>query len=140
MKSDNTVRAELTDEQMRERCAVAMGWKHLGAVGVQLTPKELDHASPRDVDKVYPGQRWCLSGANDWWETPAGHVICGPCQGIPDPLARQEDCWQLADRFPLLASSVFSAVAIARHDGETDPRMIDAARLLVECVAKGRRT
>lgn len=54
------------------------------------------------------------------------------------PITRPEQAWALANRFPLIASGVFSAVAIARHDGETDPRLVDAARLLVECVAKRR--
>lgn len=56
-----------------------------------------------------------------------------------DPIHIDAQKWALADRFPLVASGVLSAVAIARHDGETDPRMVDAGRLLVECIAKGRR-
>jgi hypothetical protein len=130
---------ELTDEQMRVRCAEALGWKHLGPVGVELTVEELKALGPSAVDAKYPGKLWCLSGGNDWWLHSNGRDhVCGRCESIPDPLNSPEDAWRLADRFPLIASSVFSAVAIARHDGETDPRMVDAARLLVECVAKGR--
>lgn len=56
-----------------------------------------------------------------------------------DPITDFHQAWMLADKFPLIAADVFSAVAIARHDGETDPRMVDPRRLLVECIAAKHR-
>jgi hypothetical protein len=49
--------------------ALALGWKHLGAIG-QTKPSS-------------DGTPWCRSEQNDWWQSPKGHFVCGPCFGLP---------------------------------------------------------
>lgn len=49
--------------------ARALGWQHLGAVGVNYENKD---------------KPWCLSTGNDWWQAPGDkYPTCGPCHGIP---------------------------------------------------------
>ena len=59
---------ELEGRELDAWVAKALGWKHLGAIG---TVEYTGHGF------------WCLSGANDWWETPEGERACGPCCGYP---------------------------------------------------------
>jgi hypothetical protein len=66
----------MTDLEIKQLCAEAMGWKHLGQVGVPVPPEDT-----RDASGL-----WCMSGGNDWWINPEGYHVCGPCSGIPDPL------------------------------------------------------
>lgn len=50
--------------------ALALGWKHLGAIGAKERNDE--------------GKPWCLSDRNDWWQAPGDTTAtCGPCHGIP---------------------------------------------------------
>jgi hypothetical protein len=88
----------MTDEEMRNLCAEAMGWKHLGAVGIQLP----DGMRGSEADRLYPGKLWCLSGANDWWKHPEGSHICGRCESIPNPLEDDAQAMALVKRFGLL--------------------------------------
>lgn len=87
----------MTDEEITKLCAEAMGWKHLGAVGV--VPAEGEYS--REVEAKYPGKLWCLSRKNDWWEDPEGRSVCGPCSGIPDPLSNDADAMALVKRLKL---------------------------------------
>lgn len=78
----------MTDDKLTELCAVAMGWKHLGAVG-----------APRENAE---GKPWCLSNQNDWWEDPEGHWVCQPCCGsVPDPLSNDVHAMALVKKFSL---------------------------------------
>jgi hypothetical protein len=52
--------------------ALALGWKHPGAIGTR-------------EDSGVKGVPWCLSDSNDWWQTPEGEHVCGPCCGYPRP-------------------------------------------------------
>jgi hypothetical protein len=61
--------SELEGNALDAAVALALGWKHHGAIGTN-EPNE---------DKP-----WCLSGCNDWWEDPEGHKVCGGCYGIPE--------------------------------------------------------
>ena len=79
----------MNDREIRGLCAEALGWKHLGAVGVEA-PKPGE-------DK--PGL-WCLSGGNDWWLNPYGESVCGHCQSIPNPLENDDECFALVKAFP----------------------------------------
>jgi hypothetical protein len=88
----------MTDERILELCRKALGWKHLGAVGVVLQPGE---KYIRDVDEKYKGQRWCMSGGNDWWDDPRGHWVCGHCESLPNPLHDDADAMRLLKRFPV---------------------------------------
>lgn len=60
---------ELEGEALDAAVALALGYQHLGAIG---TNKRNDK-----------GQPWCLSGCNDWWKDPEGHMICAPCYSFP---------------------------------------------------------
>lgn len=59
--------------ELRNKCAEALGWVHLGAIGTGKAKRSGDPKKP-----------YCLSGFNDWWRNPEGDLVCGPCQGIPD--------------------------------------------------------
>lgn len=82
----------MTDEEMTKLCAEALGWKHLGAVGVEPPPR----------DKQDYSGLWCRSGGNDWWINPLGHNVCGPCSGIPDPLNNDADAMALVKKVPMV--------------------------------------
>ena len=77
----------MTDLEMTRACAEAMGWKHLGAVGVE--PPKRGEPDPKGL--------WCLSGGNDWWVNPQGYNVCAPCSGIPDPLHDDAQAMALED-------------------------------------------
>lgn len=49
--------------------ALALGWGHLGAIGA--------------TEPTTDGTPFCRSEVNDWWRSPEGEVICGPCHGVP---------------------------------------------------------
>lgn len=97
----------MDDLEITKACALAMGWKHLGAVGVELS--EAERGSPSRADKAYPGKLWCLSGGNDWWLNPEGYHVCGPCQGIPDPLHDDAQAMALVKRFHLSITPEFDS-------------------------------
>jgi hypothetical protein len=59
-------------EELDEAVALALGWKHPGAIGTR-------------EDSGVKGVPWCLSDQNDWWQTPEGEHVCGPCCGYPRP-------------------------------------------------------
>ena len=129
----------LTDLDMTKLCAEAMGWKHLGAVGVE----------PPNSGQPDPKGLWCLSGGNDWWQDPKGFKVCAPCSGIPDPLNNDVDAMALAKKL---------YISMSAPDGETsgwdcytaqflngDPQYAcssnaDLNRAIVECVAKMQAT
>ncbi len=130
----------MTDQEIRKLCAEAMGWKYLGPVGVVLKD---DERRGSVADERYPGKLWCLSGANDWWEDPEGHSVCGPCQGIPDPLNDDAVAMALVKRFSL-AIQPPQFVSPPRwhvwrhpkpnHTGVAD--ILSLNRAICECVAK----
>lgn len=74
--------SELSDEEITVLCAKALGWKHLGGVGIALEPNGRGGFNHGPDDGSY----WCMSGHNDWWLSPAGGRVCRPCMSIPDPL------------------------------------------------------
>lgn len=86
----------MDDKEITKLCAEAMGWKHLGAVGVLPLEGEekRDYANRADA----AGKLWCYSLQNDWWTDPDGRSVCGPCQGIPDPLHNDEDAMALVKK------------------------------------------
>jgi hypothetical protein len=100
-QSSHAAAHDPTDDELREACAKALGWQHLGAVGVSLTREELKAMRTSEIDATYPGKLWCLSGQNDWWIDPTGATVCGPCQGIPDPLTNDADAMALVERLRL---------------------------------------
>lgn len=61
--------SELEGALLDAAVALAEGFEHPGAVGVN--------------HRTDDGTPWCLSGCNDWWRSPEGRVLCGPCQGYP---------------------------------------------------------
>ena len=81
----------MTDEQITEACRLALGWKHLGAVGV---------AGPKPGEPDPPGL-WCLSGGNDWWRDPEGNPVCGRCESLPDPLHDRAQAMALVEEFSI---------------------------------------
>jgi hypothetical protein len=62
--------SELEGALLDAAVALALGYKHLGAVGVNY----------RNTD----GKPFCLSGCNDWWQDEGGHFLCSGCHGFPD--------------------------------------------------------
>jgi len=122
----------MSDAELTELCALAMGWKHLGAIGVTLPP-EIKY--PSEADERFKGKLWCLSGGNDWWLDPGGHNVCGLCSQIPDPLHDDAQAMALVKRFRL---------QIDPHDEQWNVAAVGKAaslreglnRAIVECVAK----
>ena len=63
--------SQLEGMQLDYWVARALGYEHHGAVGVY-----------EENDKGIP---WCRFGMkNDWWKSPDGQWICGPCSCFPD--------------------------------------------------------
>lgn len=129
----------MDDMEMNRKCAEAMGWKHLGAIGVELS--EAERGSPSRADKAYPGKLWCLSGGNDWWLNPEGHHVCGPCQGIPDPLHDKAQCFELIERFRLDILDLRAEWSVRYNNDEDaqDWQMVqdaDLNRAICLCVAQ----
>jgi hypothetical protein len=60
---------ELTGAELDAAVAKALGYTHHGAVGLFVRNNE---------------KPWCLSEVNDWWKSPEGRWICGPCTGFPN--------------------------------------------------------
>ena len=107
---------------------MAMGWTHLGNVGVK--PPERGEADPAGL--------WCLSGGNDWWRHPDGGHVCGRCESIPDPLTNDADAMALVRKLD---------VHIGRHprerhlwtafiNGWFEVTSENINLAIVECVAK----
>ena len=132
----------MTDLEITKLCAEAMGWQHLGPVGVVL-PTDVKY--PSEADERFKGQLWCLSGGNDWWKNPSGETICGRCESIPDPLHDDAQAMALVKKMEL---SVYRM-----HGGEwrgwgVESKMFgpclsradnaDLNRAICECVAKMR--
>jgi hypothetical protein len=113
----------VTDIEMMELCLAAMGWKHLGAVGV--APPKRGEPDPKGL--------WCLSGGNDWWLNPEGHSVCAPCSGLPDPLHEDAQAMALVKKFPGIGSEVFQKAVLYYH-AQREP--LDINRAICECVAK----
>lgn len=122
----------MTDLEATRLCAEAMGWKHLGAVGIPYVRGEMPE-----------GSYWCMSGANDFWIDPEGFRICAPCQGIPDPL--HDDAQAMALVYWLISNGHHIAFETATKgtsrigvcDNIVDA-ITDAAsvrRFIVSCVA-----
>lgn len=132
----------MSDVELTNLCAEAMGWKHLGAVGVELRE---DERRGSIADARYPGKLWCLSGGNDWWIDPEGHSVCGPCCGIPDPLRNDSDAMALVKRLELwiqpprqghLSATPSDKWFVAHSAGGGDSKNANLNRAIVECVAK----
>ena len=106
---------------------MAMGWTHLGNVGVK--PPERGEADPAGL--------WCLSGGNDWWLDPEGHSVCAPCGGIPNPLEDDAAAMALVKRLGLMLTKDIVPeewrVEAADFIVAKNP---DLNRAIVECVAK----
>lgn len=101
------MREPMSDLEITKACAIAMGWQHLGAVGLDKMP-----ADGKGL--------WCLSGANDWWIDPEGHHVCGPCEGLPpDYLNDDAQAMALVKRFGLWMS---------KHAGEENWRVAATLR------------
>ena len=117
----------MTDLEMTVKCAEAMGWKHLGAVGI--TPPARDASDQSGL--------WCLSGGNDWWINPEGHSVCGPCSGIPDPLNNDADAMALVKKCELELYKRRTGWRVTT-DEDNGSLIIDPNlnRAIVECVAK----
>ena len=88
----------MTDLEITERCAEAMGWKHLGAVGHDCKADGIKCASEAE-ERYGPKQLWCLSGGNDWWLDEEGRHMCGVCSSIPAPLGNDAHAMALVKRF-----------------------------------------
>jgi len=82
---------KMTDAEIVQKCAVAMGWKHLGAVGID--PPKRGEPEPKGL--------WCLSGGNDWWLDLEGNPVCGTCESIPDPLNDKAQAMELVIKFEI---------------------------------------
>ena len=120
----------MTDLEITKLCAEAMGWKHLGAVGV--TPPKRGEADPKGL--------WCLSGGNDWWINPAGFNVCAPCQGIPDPLHDDAQAMALVKRLYLVISHAGEKWLVTTGQSFPDEgdwiANKDLNRAICECCAK----
>lgn len=103
---------DATDEELTKLAALALGYKHLGPVGVLLAE---DERRGSVADAKYPGKLWCLSGSNDWWESPEGHAICGPCQMHFDPLHNDEHAMALVKKLKLTIGYSDGWSVIAPH-------------------------
>ncbi len=106
----------MTDAEITSLCAKAMGWQHLGAIGTNAVSKE---------------KPWCLSGGNDWWINPQGNRICGPCEGIPDPLRDDAQAMMLLQKYPSTCYDAY--VKYAKEQFSLGPK--DLNRAVCECVA-----
>lgn len=96
----------MNDEELRRLCALALGWKHHGAIGVVI-----GHGEPHDEYIARAGDKpWCVSGGNDWWQTPEGAMVCGRCESIPNPLDNKADCHDLEWWLFTHGSLVFSKI------------------------------
>ncbi len=68
--------SELEGADLDAAVALALGYQHLGAVGVNYRNTE--------------GKPFCLSGCNDWWHSPGdadkrnGGFICAGCYSFPN--------------------------------------------------------
>ena len=124
----------LNDLEITKLCAEAMGWRHLGAVGMILPP---DVKSPSDVDERFKGKLWCLNGGNDWWLDPEGHYVCGLCNSISDPLHDDAQAMALVKKFGLnqwYDGQNWRVVGGVSNEG--DAWSADLNRAICECVAK----
>jgi hypothetical protein len=100
----------MTDLEITRLCAEAMGWQHLGAVGVDLEAEGVE--SPSEADRRFPGKLWCLSGGNNWWRHPEGDTVCGHCESIPDPLHDDAQAMALVKRFKL---HIYTVTGMSDH-------------------------
>ena len=122
----------MTDLEIIRRCAEAMGWKHLGAVGVP----------PPERGEPDPVKPWCRSGGNDWWIDPEGRNVCAPCSGIPDPLHDDAQAMALVKKFELLLGKREPALNFGndvwgvRGPSGVGAQNIDLNRAICLCVAK----
>ena len=123
----------MDDREMMELCQMALGWKHLGSVGKTPTIEQARESEPKGL--------WCLSGQNDWWESPQGDAVCGPCSGVPyDFLHDDAQCFGLAKKFELLMQPFEPPIAergtwwVACDFGHAEGN--DLNRAICECVAK----
>lgn len=125
----------MTDIEMTKLCALAMGWKHLGAVGVE--PPKRGEPDPKGL--------WCMSGGNDWWMNPDGYNVCAPCSGIPDPLQDSAHALALVKRLGLTIDpqedvAPFTWRVVVALYGDWNKQIYsegqDLNRAIVECAAK----
>ena len=124
----------MTDVEITKLCAEAMGWKHLGAVGVPVPPE----------DKRDRSGLWCRSGANDWWINPEGETVCGPCVGIPDPLHDDAQAMALVKKFDLEIGRPWdrwtvTPVGKQRLNYELHTSAPDLNRAICECVSQMKK-
>jgi hypothetical protein len=116
----------MTDLEMVKLCAEAMGWRHLGAVGIE--PPKRGEPDPKGP--------WCLSGANDWWLSPDGHHVCGPCCGVPaDYLNDDAQAMALLKRFPVTCIDALDTLIGYGPQKDEDNRDLDMNREIVRAVA-----
>jgi Protein of unknown function (DUF2591) len=100
---------ELEGAQLNAAVATAEGYRHLGAV------------------EAGNKAAWCASGMNDWWLSPEGHHICGPCVGFPHDYctdwARGGPILEklLAAGFGVYPSRDRSGFTVSNHDTECIP-------------------
>lgn len=120
----------MTDKQIRILCAEAMGWTHLGAVGEPY------------YRGIADGKIWCMSGSNDWWLDPEGHRVCGPCQGIPDPIEERDHAMRLLEKLgmsisPMSDENLGWEAELWQADGEPYSRVVNVnlLRAISECAA-----
>lgn len=127
----------MTDFEITRLCAEAMGWTHLGAVGVDLSGIKY----PSEADAKFPGKLWCLSGHNDWWKDPDGFSVCAPCQGIPDPLHDDAQVMALVKKFQLCIVWIGIDIGwrVLKQDGPIADH-VSLSRAICECVAKMQTT
>lgn len=78
---------ELSGKALRYAVLHAIGWDHLGAIGVT---SEAGYTE---------GVPLCKMGHNDWWRDPEGLTWCAPCEGLPEPDRDWNQCGPLIDRF-----------------------------------------
>lgn len=117
----------MTDLEITKLCAEAMGWRHLGAVGVPVPPE-----GERDKSGL-----WCMSGGNDWWIHPDGHHVCGPCSGIPDPLHDDAQAMALVKKVRILLDPDYGFPCVWQAATNTeDATNEDLNRAICECTAK----
>ncbi len=59
---------ELTGRQLDHVVATLLGYQYVGA---------------RTSKQLAAGTSPCMDGMNSYWRDPEGHLICGPCYGLP---------------------------------------------------------
>ena len=127
----------MTDIEITKLCAEAMGWKHLGAVGILPLPGENKGDYANRADKL--NLPWCYSNQNDWWVDPEGRRVCGPCEMNLDPLHDDAQAMALVKKLQLSIAEPRAGCGwgVYRHDAlrQQTSEHADLNRAICLCVA-----